>query len=255
MPYANNQGIRIHYTLDGEGSPLVLQHGAAGSGKDWYQFGYADALKHNFQLILMDARGRGDSDKPHDSAAYELSHYVADIVTVLDDLGITQTSYLGYSLGGWIGFGMAKYAPERVDTLIIGGAHPYARSADLVAQIDASDPEAFIAAYEARIGERFSPAQKARMLSNDVLALQASAHACPSVEEVLPTMTMPCLLYVGEADARFPRVQECAALMPNVTLVSLPELNHVQAFLRNDLALPHITKFLKAIHTHDEAAQ
>ena len=88
MPYVSNQNIRIHYTVDGQGPPLVLQHGSAGSGKDWYQFGYADALKHDYQLILIDIRGRGASDKPHDSAAYTLSHHVADIVAVLNDLKV-----------------------------------------------------------------------------------------------------------------------------------------------------------------------
>ena len=66
---------------------------------------------------------------------------------------------MGYSLGGWIGFGMAKYAAERVGALLIGGAHPYARSADVLAQVDATDHAAFLAAYEARLGERFTPEQ------------------------------------------------------------------------------------------------
>jgi pimeloyl-ACP methyl ester carboxylesterase len=247
MPYVSNQDIRIHYTVDGQGPPLVLQHGSAGSGKDWYQFGYADALKHDYQLILIDIRGRGASDKPHDSAAYTLSHHVADIVAVLNDLHIRQAHFLGYSLGGWIGFGMAKYAAERVGALLIGGAHPYARSADLLSQIDATDPEAFLAAFEARVGERFTPEQKARMLANDFQALQASSQARPSVEEVLPTMTMPCLLYVGEADARAPRVEECAKLMPHVTFVSLPRLNHAQAYVHSELVLPHILTFLHSV--------
>jgi len=247
MPYVSNQDIRIHYTLEGQGPPLVLQHGSAGSGKDWYQFGYADALKHDYQLILIDIRGRGASDKPHDSAVYTLSHHVADIVAVLNALDIKQAHFLGYSLGGWIGFGMAKYAAERVGALLIGGAHPYARSADLLAQIDATDPEAFLAAFEARQGERFTPEHKARMLANDLQALQASSQTRPSVEEVLPTMTMPCLLYVGGADARAPRVEECATRMPQVTFVSLPGLNHAQAYMRSELVLPHILTFLHSL--------
>jgi pimeloyl-ACP methyl ester carboxylesterase len=225
----------------------VLQHGSAGSGQDWYQFGYADALKHDYQLILIDIRGRGASDKPHDRAAYTLPHHVADIVAVLDALHIRRAHFLGYSLGGWIGFGMAKYAPERVGALLIGGAHPYARSADLLAQIDATDPDAFLAAFEARIGERFTPEHKARMLANDLQALQASSHARPSVEEVLPTMTMPCFLYVGEADAQAPSVEACAQLMPHVTFVSLQGLNHAQAYIRSELVLPHILPFLHRV--------
>jgi pimeloyl-ACP methyl ester carboxylesterase len=252
MPYANNQGIRIHYEIDGEGPPLVLQHGSAGSGKDWYQFGYADALKHDYQLILMDIRGRGASDKPHDSAAYALVHYVADIVTVLNDLHIRTARFFGYSLGGAVGFGMAKYAAERVHALIIGGAHPYARSADVLAQLDVTDPEAFLSAYEARLGERFTPEWRTRMLANDLRALQAAAQARPSIEEVLPTMTRPCLLYVGDTDTRAARVRECAQHIPNGTMVCLPGLNHAQAYARSELVLPHIIPFLRQVDTRPQ---
>jgi pimeloyl-ACP methyl ester carboxylesterase len=38
-----------------------------------------------------------------------------------------RTHFWGYSMGGWIGFGMAKYGADRVDRLVIGGSHPYAR--------------------------------------------------------------------------------------------------------------------------------
>jgi len=65
MPYANNQGIRIRYEVEGTGPPLVLQHGSFGSGADWRDFGYTSALSNDHQLILVDARGHGASDKPH----------------------------------------------------------------------------------------------------------------------------------------------------------------------------------------------
>jgi pimeloyl-ACP methyl ester carboxylesterase len=46
---------------------------------------------------------------------------VRDVVIVLDHLHINKAHYFGYSMGGWIGFGIAKYAPERFHSLIIGG--------------------------------------------------------------------------------------------------------------------------------------
>ena len=57
MPYAINQGIRIHYQVEGEGPPLVLQHGLFWSMKGWSRVGYVDALRTNYRLILIDARG------------------------------------------------------------------------------------------------------------------------------------------------------------------------------------------------------
>ena len=110
MPYADNQGIRVHYKVEGEGPPLVLQHGSTSSIQAWYQNGYVEPLKPHYQLILVDARGHGASDKPHDAVSYALPFAlplrVSDIVAVLDDLGIQKAHYWGYSMGGWIGFGL-----------------------------------------------------------------------------------------------------------------------------------------------------
>jgi pimeloyl-ACP methyl ester carboxylesterase len=74
MSYADSRGIRIHYRVEGEGPPLVLQHGFTQSIDDWYEFGYVDALKRDYRLILVDARGHGQSDKPHDPNAYGLDN-------------------------------------------------------------------------------------------------------------------------------------------------------------------------------------
>jgi hypothetical protein len=57
MPYAHNVGIRIHYQVEGEGRALVLHHGFSESVVDWYEAGYVEALKADYRLILIDARG------------------------------------------------------------------------------------------------------------------------------------------------------------------------------------------------------
>ena len=105
MPHINNQGVRIHYQVEGEGPPLVLQHGGIDSIESWYELGYVDALKTAYQLILIDARGHGTSDKPHDVHAYGLQWVADDIRTVLDEQHLPKAHFWGYSMGGWIGFG------------------------------------------------------------------------------------------------------------------------------------------------------
>jgi len=80
MPYANNHSVRIHYQVEGEGSPLVLQHGFTSSLQNWYAYGYVAALRQNYQLILIDARGHGQSDKPYDPQAYALQNRVEDVL-------------------------------------------------------------------------------------------------------------------------------------------------------------------------------
>ncbi len=253
MPYANDSGVRIHYQVEGEGPVLVLQHGFGDSVESWYELGYVDALKRHYRLILMDARGHGASDKPHDPEAYALHRRVGDIVAVLDTLGTRHVSFWGYSMGAWIGFGIAKYAPERFQAMILGGSHPYARSMEELRQLIrsgiAQGREAFITGLEEFFGPgSLTPADKARHQRADLEALLALAQDRPPIEDVLPTMTRPCLLYVGEADAIFANVKQCAAQIPNVTFISLPGLNHAEAFSRSDLVLPGVHKFLTSVH-------
>ncbi len=100
MPFAVNDGVRIHYEVEGEGSPLVLCHGLAMSLEVWRIWGFVEGLKDNYKLILIDARGHGYSDKPQDPEAYGIQSLVADVVTVLDDLNIEKAHFLGYSMGG-----------------------------------------------------------------------------------------------------------------------------------------------------------
>src|SRR6185312_14162912 len=126
MPYANNAGVRIHYEIEGDGPALVLQHGFTQSLEDWAECEYLAPLRPKYRMILVDARGHGGSDKPHDEAAYTLDRRAADVTAVLDAERIEKAHFWGYSMGGWIGFGMAKYAPHRVNALIIGGQHPFA---------------------------------------------------------------------------------------------------------------------------------
>jgi len=214
MPFANNQGVRIHYEVEGAGPPLVLQHGSFVTLDVWRENGYTDALKDEYRLILLDARGHGASDKPHDPSAYDITSFAADVSAVLDDLRIRQAHYFGYSMGGYIGFGLAKYAPDRVLSLSLGGAHPYAEDLQPFRDLLSQDAEAYIASVARVFGEYMTSALRSRLLTNDRTALLALMGDRPSLEDVLPSMRMPCLLYAGEADPRFPKVRECRNVSP-----------------------------------------
>jgi pimeloyl-ACP methyl ester carboxylesterase len=250
MPYAEHQGVRIHYQIEGEGPALVLHHGFSGSSENWYDAGYVATLQQDYRVLVLDARGHGASDKPHDPAAYELEQRVGDVVAVLDHEQITRAHYYGYSMGGWVGYGVAQYAPERFHSLIIGGSHPYARSMEFqrqhMRQGIEDGIEAFVAGMEKTYGP-MPPKRKAQMLANDLKALLAAAQDRPNLEAVLPTMQMPCLLFVGEADGVYSDVKTCVEQIPNATFFSLPGLNHAETMRRSDLVLPHVTAFLKAV--------
>jgi len=248
MPFANNQGVRIHYEVEGEGPPLVMQHGFSDSLQTWYELGYVDGLEPDYRLILVDARGHGASDKPYEPEAYKPECNAGDVVAVLADLLISRAHFFGYSMGGWIAFAMAQYAFEHIHSLVIGGGNP----------APPTMPDPFLEALRQRGAEAIpalwgvplQPSLKARLLANDTQALIAyriQRLASPGFTEILPTMTMPCLLFAGEADRIYPANQQFVIRMPNATFFSLPGLGHADTFFRSDLVLPHVTRFLRTM--------
>jgi pimeloyl-ACP methyl ester carboxylesterase len=254
MPFAQNDGIRIHYQTAGDGSALVLHHGTMGSGPDWQDLGYVEALKDRHKVILVDARGHGQSDKPHDPAAYDLRLRAADVVAILDDLGVQSANFFGYSMGGWIGFGLAKHFPERFNAFILGGAHPYAENTQAIRDRMPTDPAAFAAGLERTYGVLLTPARRARLLANDLVALRALTQDRESLAEILPTMATPSLLFVGELDPRLAQGRRAASEMPNATFFSLPGCDHVGTTRRTEIIIPRIRAFLGELSEREALA-
>lgn len=251
MPLATCNGIHIRYEVDGDGPPLILHTGFIGALEDWYDAGYVAALRHDYRLILLDPRGQGQSDKPHDQAAYTRQERIDDVLAVLDNLGVERAHFWGYSMGGVIGFSLGAHAPDRLLSLILGGASPYAREqavedhplfqglqrgmAEMVAASEEGDPNFWV-----------SDGERARWLASDSVALGVAfrAHfATPSLADELPTIRIPTLIFCGTNDDPKPKAR-AAREMPNASFVPLEELDHPAAFMRSELVLPHVTEFL-----------
>ena len=247
MAYVENDGVRIHYQVEGDGPPLFLHMGFTVDLTGWYEWGYVDALKDDYRLILIDPRGHGKSDKPHDPAAYQSADRVGDVVAVLDDLGVERTHYLGYSMGGRVGFEVAQLAPSRLRSLVIGGATPYAmvNQAERRSQLFGEGMQGYL---DRQIPDHFkTPTFRAMMLANDIEALMATLTDRPSLEDILPTLPVPCLIYAGDADPRHPEAESCVRLIPDATFVSLPGLDHMTGISRSDRVLPHVRTFLDRV--------
>nr|WP_106639229.1 alpha/beta fold hydrolase [Allosphingosinicella vermicomposti] len=85
----------------GEGRPLVLIHGYFSNAfVNWIRYGHAEKLAAaGFRVIMPDLRAHGDSDKPHDPAAYPKDVLADDGFALIDHLGLTDYDLAGYSLG------------------------------------------------------------------------------------------------------------------------------------------------------------
>jgi pimeloyl-ACP methyl ester carboxylesterase len=262
MPFVNNNGVKIHYEAEGERSspPLLMHHGFSSSIDSWYENGFVRGLKDNYRLIMIDARGHGKSDKPHDPKAYESAIIVRDLTSILDDLKIQKTNYYGYSYGARVGMQFARLAMPRLNSLILGGTNPSningeaSRQRIKVYEEMERNPNLsmadMVAILEASNGQ-MTPEQKVRVMQNDVQALTACGKAFytwPDTLAVLPKLTIPCLIMDGETDRYYPSVKESVAIMPNTTLVTFPGLNHSQVSRSSEVVLPYMKEFLKTVN-------
>jgi pimeloyl-ACP methyl ester carboxylesterase len=258
MPYATNQAVKIFYEVEGNGSPIAFIHGATGNRTSWRSYGYVDRLKDKHRLILIDARGHGESDKPHAVEAYHYRAMVEDVIAVLDDLQIQKSHFWGYSLGGTIGFGLAKHYPERIHSLILGGCSPFHEDVpeteppNPVLQAMRTGiiegPDAVVRDIRNLFGE-ITPGYEARLRSLDYQAMTALienlSYHTPGFEDVLPTMTMPCLIYMADGDdPEFVHTKSYINKIPNATLLELRGYNHVNANTNLDAIVPAVLKFL-----------
>jgi pimeloyl-ACP methyl ester carboxylesterase len=251
MSFATNQGVCIHYEVDGDGPPLVLQHGRFSNLGAWRRLGFVDALKQDYRLILIDARGHGMSDKPHDPQAYHLALMAGDVTAVLDELGITRTHFLGYSMGGWIGFAVARFAPERLSSLITGGAPPYEQGPgelDPAAEVMVPLLRRGAAALVAAIGEKYSQLFQLADIDTEALIAQYSLRGPAGLADNLPAMVVPCLLYAGELDPNHADARRCTETLPNASFVSIPGADHLEGAVRSDFIIPHIRRFLTKVN-------
>ena len=266
MPYVDNQGVRIYYEIEGKGPPLVLLYGIFQNVDMWRSFGYVDLLGDDYQLILIDIRGHGRSDKPHNPAAYRASLLVADVIAVLDDLSLSTSCLLGYSLGADIAYwAAARYTPERVSALILGGGHPDTR----VPEPGWEPGKLLIERWKLRHGMGpllalvkespwLTPETESVWRSNDAEAMVALLSAeggilFPEPLDWMSTVAVPSLIYIGDDDDYagvkddYRGAKIASESMTNVAFVSLPGLDHLDAMFRSDLVVPHIRKFLAEV--------
>ncbi|WP_407313958.1 alpha/beta fold hydrolase [Desulfosporosinus sp. SB140] len=243
MAYIVNDGIKINYEIEGnrDGDCLVLQHGFFGSIEDWYDYGYVDSLKSNYNLILIDARGHGQSDKPHNFNQYSLYLRSQDIIKVLDAQQIQKCHYLGYSMGGWISFGLMKWFKQRFHSFILDAIHPYENDMlplrDSVRTLERWVPQ-----------HNISEESKKRFLANDKEALLAAIEeARIDQTEIFGTISQPCLLMDGDNDPIYEKVKESSKLSSLIEFVTIPEADHWSSLYKSDQVVPFIKQFIHKI--------
>ncbi len=116
--YVDAGDVRLHAVVGGDGPPLLLMHGWP---ETWYAWRLLmPALARDFQVVAVDQRGIGLSDKPEDG--YDTATLANDMVAAMDALGHERFAVVGCDTGLLIAYAVAADHPDRVDHLVVGEA-------------------------------------------------------------------------------------------------------------------------------------
>jgi pimeloyl-ACP methyl ester carboxylesterase len=116
--YVGTGKVRLHAVVGGEGPPLLLIHGWPGS---WYYWRLVmPALARDFEVVAVDQRGIGLSDKPEDG--YDAGTLANDLVALMDALGHERFAVVGVDTGMLIAYALAADHPDRVERVALGEA-------------------------------------------------------------------------------------------------------------------------------------
>ena len=123
--------MKIAWDRRGNGAPLLLIHGLGYARWGWEPV--LPELAEQFDVILFDNRGIGESDAP--PGPYTVAEMAADAVQVLDEAGVARAHVVGTSLGGMIAQELALAYPERVDRLVLACTTPGGQKAHPMPQV------------------------------------------------------------------------------------------------------------------------
>ena len=115
--FADNEGIRIHYAVMGDGPLVVMIHGFPDFWYSWRN--QMKGLADKFRVAAVDLRGYNLSDKPPGVESYAMPRLASDISAVIHHLGEEKAVVVGHDWGGAIAWTLAMIQPDMVEKLII----------------------------------------------------------------------------------------------------------------------------------------
>lgn len=122
----NVNGLRMHVQSAGQGPAVVLLHGFPDNHVVWRKQ-IAPLVAAGFRVLAPDLRGCGDSDMPRAVDAYRLQHVCADVLAMLDQLGIDKARLVGHDWGAAVGWMLCAKAPARIEQYVaLSVGHPAA---------------------------------------------------------------------------------------------------------------------------------
>jgi 3-oxoadipate enol-lactonase len=241
---ADRGGFRLatRVTGQGEGAPwLVLSNSLGASMMMWDD--QLELLGRTYRVLSYDTRGHGASDAP--TGPYSFDDLVGDVIALMDRRGIAKATYMGLSLGGMTGLGLALKHPARFERIVCCDARadnpePFVKSwDDRIAAIDANGLSAILApTMERWFVESWRTANPARLKAFETEFLKTSAEGYKGCAAAIKTLNylkdlgsvkVPVLYVCGEQDMGAPIavMGAMSAATPGSALAGIPNAAHL----------------------------
>ena len=235
---------RLAYESAGSGPTVVFMHGIGGNRSNWRE--QLTALAPDFHALAWDARGYGDSEDYPEDLAFPM--FAADLLRLLDHLGVAQAHLVGLSMGGRIALDFYEVHPARVASLVLCDTFP-----GYDASITAEQREQFIRSRQQPLLDGKAPRDIAPVVAPTLLSKNATP---ASLQRLVDSMTalhkdsylkaiaamtryepvaklaeikVPTLVICGDEDQLTPPAvsQEMANAIPGARLAILEAAGHL----------------------------
>ncbi len=253
-------GVRLHYTQEGQGSDLFLVHGLGVTLHDWDAC--VPELARHHRVTRWDARGFGQSEKP--AGPYSPQLFARDIAGVFRACGLTRAHVAGISMGGVIAQRFALDFPDLVEGLVL-----VSTSSEVGAQAHAAWEKTATIIEERGFSISTAAAQRAfspgfvqsrpdllqemteRTARNDPHAYAAAARAIGNYNwtEDLRRLQAPTLILQGREDALTPPGGsiKMSRVLPHARLLMVPDCGHALTQEKPDVFVSTTLAFLAGV--------
>jgi 3-oxoadipate enol-lactonase/4-carboxymuconolactone decarboxylase len=234
--------VELHHEVHGpeDGTPVVLA-GSLGSDLRMWDPQVAPLTAAGFRVVRYDHRGHGRSPAP--PGPYALEELAADLLALLDRLGLRRVSLVGLSLGGMVGMWLAEHTPERLERLVLCCTSASLGPASMWQERAATARTAGMAALAEAAVERWvrpsfraANPERAEWLRDMVASQPPEGYAscCTAIERMsivdrLPTVTTPTLVVAAADDPATPpgHGRRIADAIPGARLEIVPFAAHL----------------------------
>jgi N-formylmaleamate deformylase len=252
-------GISLHYFRSGGAKPpVVLLHGLMGSGACWTPL--ARALEHEFDVVMPDARGHGNSSAPHHGYSYD--DHANDVVSLIRGLGLVRPVLLGHSMGGMTAAVVASRAAEMLRGVIL--VDPTFLSPERQHEVHESDVaeqhrqalalqkhelvEQARARHPHRSPELVELQAEAR-LKTRIAAFEVLEPPNPDYRDVVRAIDVPSLLVIGDNPVVTRDIAtELCRINPRMRLEEIQNAGHGLPFEQPERLAEVVVSFLRELY-------